>query len=197
MKQNNKFKRIGKTTPGYLLIQSMTLVRIPLSIIFAIVLLYTKNPRSNLIWSVILLLIIETTDAFDGKIARRYRLVSESGAILDPYSDSIARLIIYWSLASKNLVIFLVPLCMALRDVTVAYSRIILARNNKTVSARISGKIKASVQAVGSFLALFGPYYWNSVGYWSFYTLSWIILSVTLLSAIEYVKDAYLATRKN
>ena len=143
-----------------------------------------------------ILVAVEATDLFDGIIARRKRLESEYGATLDPYSDSITRLIIYWSLASKNLVFLVIPLTMAVRDITVAYARIILAKKNQSVSARTSGKIKATTQAVGSFLALLGPFYWNFIGYWSFYALSWIIITVTFFSAVEYVKDAILALRK-
>lgn len=181
---------------GYFLIQSITLARIPLSMLFMIVLLVSKDSSGSLIVSLPLLLLIEATDAFDGKIARRFNLVSEYGATLDPYSDSISRLIVYASLASQNLVILLVPLSMAIRDITVAYSRILLAQKNLSVSARISGKIKATVQATGSILALLGSFYWSYIGYWSFYALSWIIITVTLLSSIEYIKDAVLAIRQ-
>lgn len=180
---------------GYILIQSVTLVRIPLSVIFFIVLIVGKESTLTLVVALCLLLLVETTDAVDGHIARHFNLASEYGATLDPYSDSISRLIIYSALASKNLVFLLVPLIMALRDITVAYARIILAKKNRSVSARISGKIKAIVQAVGSFLAILGPYYWDRIGGWSFYALSWIIISVTFLSSIEYVRDAFLATK--
>jgi len=180
---------------GYLLLQLMTLGRIPIAALFLIVLIYGQDNTSNLILNLILLLIIEFTDLFDGKIARRSGLVSEWGATLDPFADSVSRLIVYWALATKGLVIFLVPLIMALRDITVAYSRIVLAQNNRTVSAKKSGKLKATVQAIGAYLALFGPYYWEYTGRWSFYALSWIIITVTLLSAIAYVKDALSSSR--
>jgi CDP-diacylglycerol--glycerol-3-phosphate 3-phosphatidyltransferase len=180
---------------GYLLLQLMTLGRIPIAALFLIVLIYGKDTTSNLILNLILLLIIEFTDLFDGKIARRSGLASEWGATLDPFADSVSRLIVYWALATKGLVIFLVPFIMALRDITVAYSRIVLAQNNRTVSAKKSGKLKATVQAIGAYLALFGPYYWEYTGRWSFYALSWIIITVTLLSAIAYVKDALSSSR--
>ena len=181
---------------GYFIIQTITLARIPLSILFMILLLISKDDSSSLIIPLALLLLIEATDAFDGKIARRFNLVSEYGATLDPYADSISRLIVYVSLASQNLVILLVPLSMAVRDITVAYARILLAQKNLSVSARISGKVKATVQATGSILALLGPYYWSYVGNWSFYALSWTIVTVTLLSSIEYIKDAMHAIRQ-
>lgn len=197
MESNKKTVTTTKRRSGYILVQSMTLARIPLSILFLIIRLYGKNADLTLVLSLLLLVIIEFTDAFDGKIARRFGLASEYGATLDPFADSISRLIIYWALAMTNNVIFLVPLVMAVRDVTVAYSRIVLAQNQQTVSAKLSGKVKASVQATGSFLALFGPLYWNLIGYWSFYALSWLLIIVTLLSAIEYVKDALTTLRTN
>jgi CDP-diacylglycerol--glycerol-3-phosphate 3-phosphatidyltransferase len=182
---------------GYILVQSITLVRIPLSVLFFVVLFAFQESTLTLVIALILLLLIETTDAVDGHIARHFNLASEYGATLDPYADSISRLIVYSTLASKNLVLLLVPLTMALRDITVAYARILLAKKNRSVSARISGKIKAIVQAFGSFLAILGPYYWDRIGDWSFYALSWIIITVTFLSSIEYVRDALRTIKDN
>jgi CDP-diacylglycerol--glycerol-3-phosphate 3-phosphatidyltransferase len=185
-----------KTNPrGYILIQSITLVRIPLSVIFFVVFTTFNESTAILVLALGLLFLIETTDAVDGHIARHFKLASEYGATLDPYADSISRLIIYSALASKSLVLLLVPLIMALRDITVAYARILLAKMNRSVSARLSGKIKAIVQAIGSFLAILGPYYWERIGAWSFYVLSWIIISITFLSSIEYVRDAFRAIK--
>ncbi len=184
-----------KNPHGYILIQSVTLARIPLAIIFSIVMQTSEFSISTLIWSAGLLLLIEATDLLDGIFARRHSLVSEYGAMLDPFADSLSRLIIYWSLSTQGLVLFLVPLCMAIRDITVAYARILLAKKNQSVSARSSGKIKAAVQAVGSFFLLFGPIYWNLIGDWPINVLSGIIITVTLLSVVEYVRDAVLAVR--
>ena len=186
-----------KNFTGFIIIQSITLARIPLAVCFAIILLTGKDSQLKLALSLIILLLIEGTDAFDGIIARRLGLASEYGATLDPFADSISRLIVYSSMAAHNLVLLLVPLCMAVRDITVAYARIILAKKKLTVSARRSGKIKAVFQAIGAFLALFGPYYWEYTGNWSFYLLSWIIIVITLLSSIEYVNAAIQALRKS
>ena len=190
-----KPKQEKRRTQGYFLLQLMTLGRIPIAVLFLIILIYGREATFTLVINLLLLLIIEFTDLYDGIIARRYGLVSESGATLDPFADSVSRLIVYWALATKGLVILFVPLIMALRDITVAYSRIVLAQHKRTVSAKKSGKLKASVQAIGSFLALLGPYYWEPIGRWSFYALSWIIITVTFLSAIEYVKDAVSSSR--
>ena len=195
MKHKLGNKVYKKNPRGFILIQSVTLARIPLAIVFSIVLHTKEFAVHTLIWSTALLVLIEATDLLDGIFARRHSLVSEYGAMLDPFADSLSRLIIYWSLASQGLVLFLVPLCMALRDITVAYARILLAKKAQSVSARSSGKIKASVQAVGSFLLLFGPVYWNITGDWTINVLSGIIITVTLLSTVEYVRDAILSVK--
>jgi len=182
-----------KATPGYVALQVMTLIRIPLGAGFGLILVYATEGSAKLIACLALLILIEASDLLDGVLARRFDLVSEYGAMLDPYADSITRLIVYWSMAAHGLVLFLVPLAMALRDITVAYARISLAKKNRTVSAKRSGKIKAMFQAIGAFLALLGPFYWDAVGNWSFHALSWVLITVTLLSAVEYVRSALLA----
>jgi CDP-diacylglycerol---glycerol-3-phosphate 3-phosphatidyltransferase len=191
-KQNIKKRKIG-----FIIIQSITLLRIPLSILFAVILLTESLQGTRFILSLVILLLIEATDLFDGPIARHFNLSSEYGATLDPYADSISRIIVFFSLALSGLVLLLLPLCMALRDITVAYSRIILAKKGFSVSAKKSGKIKATFQALGGIAALFGPYYWKVIGKWSFYALSWILIVVTLLSAVEYVASAIKAFKKN
>jgi CDP-diacylglycerol---glycerol-3-phosphate 3-phosphatidyltransferase len=190
--ENSAYK---KNKTGYILVQILTLIRIPLAILFAVFLLSGRDSATKLIITMTLLVLVETTDAIDGKIARYYKLVSEYGATLDPFADSISRLLIYWAMASHNLVLFLVPLCMAVRDITVAYSRILLAQRGRSVSARISGKIKAMVQASLSPLILLSPYYLEHTGRWPFYVLSWFVIVVTLLSAVQYVRDAIISIK--
>ena len=194
-KIENQAYRENKT--GYILVQILTLIRIPLAVLFAVFLLSGKDSVTKLVLTLSLLVLIETTDAIDGKIARFFKLVSEYGATLDPFADSISRLIVYWAMASHNLILFLVPLSMAVRDITVAYSRILLAQRGHSVSARISGKVKAVVQASVSPLVLLSPYYLDHTGKWPYYALSWLVISVTLLSAVQYVRDAVISIKSH
>ena len=188
---------IQKNKTGFIIVQSITLIRIPLAITFAALLLALNDQGVRFVVSLLILLLIEATDLFDGPIARHFDLSSEYGATLDPYADSISRIIVYFAMALSGLVMMVLPLCMALRDVTVAYSRIILAKKGFSVSAKKSGKIKAAFQAIGGIAALLGPYYWNVIGKWSFYFLSWTLIIVTLLSSVEYVSSALKAFKKN
>ncbi|MFC2158779.1 CDP-alcohol phosphatidyltransferase family protein [Acidobacteriota bacterium] len=180
----------------YLFVQLFTIFRIPLAVTFGIIFLTTSSQLS-LIVCLALLLLIEATDLFDGPLARKFNVASEFGATLDPFSDSISRLIIYFSFAYNDYVIFFVPVSMAIRDIIVAYSRIILAQRGKSVSAKISGKIKAMVQSTGSFFILLGPFYWGEIGSNVYYFLSWLIITVTLLSSVQYGRSAIQAVSES
>ena len=175
----------------FLWVQFFTLIRIPIAILLAVLLINTnKWTYINILVYACLSGLIEISDLLDGHFARKYGIVTEWGAMLDPYADSVSRLITYWGLAMANLIIPFVPLSMALRDITVAYCRITLSRFGKTVSAKRSGKIKAVFQGVGAILIIFGPLYWPYTGRWTLYLLSWLIISVTLISIIEYAAGA-------
>ncbi len=176
-------------------VQILTLARLPLAAAFAAILLSSSLSSSVLILCAILVISLELTDLFDGILARKIGVVTEWGAMLDPYSDSISRITVYWALAYRGLAMALVPLVMACRDVTVAYCRIILTRGGRSVSAKWSGKIKAQFQAIGSVLLLVGPLYWNYTGRWTIDALSWVVTAVTLFSVVEYVGAAISASR--
>ncbi len=176
----------------FILVQAMTVSRIPLALAFGVLLHHSEYKFWSVFICLFLLAIIELSDAIDGFIARRSGVTSEWGAMLDPYADSISRLIIYFSLAinSQRLTIIWLPIIMALRDITVAYSRIVLTKKGKSVKAKWSGKWKARFQAVGAFLLLLGPAYWGFTGEWLKYFLSWVILLVTAAYAFQYVQSA-------
>jgi len=179
----------------FLAVQVLTLSRIPLAVLFALLLVNLEWGLGSFLICFVLLLAIELTDLLDGIVARRLGLVTEWGAMLDPYADSTARLIVFWALASEHLVLGLVPLVMALRDVSVAYCRIILSRHGQSVSARLSGKIKAVVQCAAAWTALPGPYYYDLIGRWTIPALSWLVIVVTALSAVQYAQGAFQAAR--
>ena len=179
----------------FILVQLLTLSRIPMAMIFGLTLNFCDWSYGVLLFCLILLGLIEISDLLDGFSARKLGLVSEHGAMLDPYADSVSRLIVFWSMASAtyngtHYIIFFVPLVMALRDVTVAYSRIILTKHNRSVAAKRSGKIKAIVQGVGAFIILLGPVYWSFIGSWPRHVLSWIIIIATAASVVEYAASA-------
>jgi CDP-diacylglycerol--glycerol-3-phosphate 3-phosphatidyltransferase len=179
----------------YLLVQYITVARVPLSVAAGLLLWYSEP--GQLLASIVvgLLVICELTDIFDGHLARKLGASSPFGALFDPYCDSISRMIIFFGLATKGLCPMWLFLVMALRDVSVAYIRIMYILSGKKPSARLSGKTKAWVQGLGAIaLAVLYAYSNLSLGngdfvFWQRWmptTIVLLVAAVTLWSLLDY-----------
>lgn len=137
----------------------LTLLRLIISPIFLFV--YLKHDSfgiSSLSLPYVLLflwLLSELSDAFDGYLARKYNQVTDLGKILDPMADSISRITVFLSFteAPVKLPIYLVFIFLY-RDSVVSTLRTICALKGFALAARLSGKIKAIIQAVAAFIIL-------------------------------------------
>ena len=74
-------RNLERIKKGFIII--LTLIRIPLTILFIILFNTTNNKSPQLI----ILSLIILTDFIDGKIARKLNIQSKIGSILDPYCD--------------------------------------------------------------------------------------------------------------
>lgn len=141
-----------------------------------------------------LLAVAELSDAFDGYLARKYNQVTDFGKIFDPMADSIARLSVLLTFTQPpvNLPMPLIFIFLY-RDSVISTLRTICALRGFALAARVSGKIKAAVQAAASFAILFLMIP-QSVGYISQEQLqaySTFIVSLaaiyTLYSGFDYI----------
>ncbi len=136
----------------YLLVQCLTAARVPLAggVVAA---LATASAASAGAWAAVgLLALIELTDFLDGMLARRFGVAGRFGELFDPYCDSISRLIVFFALASAGLAPLWLLAVLAIRDVSVAYIRILCMHTGRKVAARFSGKLKAVVQGGGAIV---------------------------------------------
>lgn len=182
-------------------VTAITMSRVPVSIAFVLVVTLADPTRIPVFIGLILMLTaIEVSDGLDGHLARKWGVGSEWGAMLDPYSDSVARLIVYFGLGQAGLVHPALVLVMAFRDVTVAYCRILLTQNGRSVGAMLSGKIKAVVQAVGAYAAVLSVYLpfvfktGNPIAV-SSTVIALVVGAVTLWSIGQYASGALAAVR--
>lgn len=175
-----------------------TFIRIFISPIFLLVyILHDSVGISNTLLPYILIFLLgvsELSDAFDGYLARKYNQVTDLGKILDPMADSISRLSVFLTFTQQpvNLPMPLIFLFLY-RDSVVSTLRTICALKGFALAARMSGKIKAGIQAVAAFVIL-GLMIPHSMGLLSDSTLqNWSALAAgiaaiyTVYSGIDYV----------
>lgn len=104
--------------------------------------------------ALLMLILIEISDGIDGFVARKFNQVTDMGKYLDPLADSMSRLTIFLSFLLMDFIPWWIFLVFLYRDVTVSGVRIFAIKEGTVVSARISGKLKAIFQAIGSFAVL-------------------------------------------
>lgn len=180
----------------------LTLGRILLSPIFLIAyLFYQELGMSLMVLPFVLLFIVilaELSDFLDGIVARRKNEVTELGKILDPMADSIFRLSFFFTLTQGfvRLPLWLV-LFFFYRDSIVSTLRTVCALRGIALAARLSGKIKAAVQATAAFLilSLMVPYALGMLDINLFRDIAfYIVLAAviyTVASGVEYIKANY------
>ncbi|MDR2539886.1 MAG: CDP-alcohol phosphatidyltransferase family protein [Chlamydiales bacterium] len=176
----------------------LTLLRVLLGPIFVAFYLYHDQWGFTLFSLPYVLLCLavlsEISDVFDGLLARRYNKVTDLGKLLDPMADSIFRLSVFLAFTQGVIQLPLLLVCIFFyRDIVISTLRVLCGLRGFALAARLSGKIKAVVQAIVIFfiLIMIIPY---SLGYlelsilrkFSIYSVS-VGVIYTLYSGWEYI----------
>lgn len=181
----------------------LTLLRIalvPLIVLFMLL----RFPLSYLI-AYALFGVAAITDHFDGKIARRDKLITDFGKFADPLADKI--------LVISILVVFVkhdlcqaVPLIIILfREFSVTSIRLVAAAQGKVIAANMWGKVKTVCQIVAicvvftleSVFDIISLATDNVVVLYDImnvfktidYVFIWIATAVTVISGVKYLVD--------
>lgn len=113
--------------------------------------------------SLILFAAASITDMIDGKMARKYNLVTDFGKFLDPLADKMLTTAAYlgfmfiYSKAGGNygLQMTTIVFIVLFREFMVSSLRLVTAKSGLVVAANIWGKLKTVSQMVGLVVALF------------------------------------------
>jgi CDP-diacylglycerol--glycerol-3-phosphate 3-phosphatidyltransferase len=134
------------------------------------------------------------TDMLDGKIARKYNLVTDFGKFMDPLAD---KLMVFGAMLGiiiingGNVVFAKVFTCAAFliifRELAVTSMRMIVSSSaGIVVAANIFGKLKTVSQIIGIIIILIEPMIWE--GYVASYVMTAIMVATTMFSGFSYFK---------
>ena len=123
------------------------------------------------------------TDALDGKIARKYNLVTNFGKFMDPLADKLlVNLALIGLMALGKVNIWLVMLIIA-RDFIISGFRLVAAEKGSVIAASIWGKVKTAAQMVMVCFLIMDISQIRIVGV----VLQWLVCLLTLFSLIDYL----------
>lgn len=137
-------------------------------------------------WALAVYIIACLSDLVDGKIARKYNLVTDFGKFMDPLADKMLVLAAMCYFVEVGLMPGWVVAVVLLREFGVSGLRLLAVEQGIVIAAAWSGKIKTGVTMVALGLLILATESWfpapNVVA-----VVCWLlILITTLYSGIEY-----------
>lgn len=163
----------------------LTLLRICLIPVFVILML--SQVSNFFLISCIIFIIASITDFLDGKIARKYNLVTDFGKFMDPLADKLLVLSALICMIEYDLVAGWMVIIIVARELTVSILRAIAADNGKVIAVSGGGKIKTTSQMIAIILLLIGANYSNSQIVFVGTIAMYIATIFTLYSGIDYL----------
>ena len=134
------------------------------------------------------------TDFFDGRIARRYGLISDFGKIWDPIADKALTGAAFIGLSILLELPWWVTIIILIREWGITWMRVVMLKY-EVMAAAAGGKLKTVLQSIA--LLMFLPYpnqlTRDLLPFW--FVLSWLVMGaafvLTVVTGAMYVRDAW------
>nr|WP_314277096.1 CDP-diacylglycerol--glycerol-3-phosphate 3-phosphatidyltransferase [uncultured Peptostreptococcus sp.] len=154
---------------------------VPVFILFT----YLPIPGRYLI-SLIIFLIAAITDALDGKIARKYNIITDFGKFMDPLADKLLVIAALICLIGPGFVPAWIVTLIVARELSVSIMRAIAAADGKVIAAANSGKIKTVTQMLAIVFLLLGGHIGGGIILTVGTILIYVSALLTIYSGYEY-----------
>lgn len=163
----------------------LTIFRVVL-IPFFLVFLYTDLwGRGNLYIAAAIFIIASLTDLIDGKIARKYNLVTNFGKFMDPLADKLLVCSAMIALVDLGKIAGWIVIVIIAREFIISGFRLIASDNGVVIAASYWGKFKTAFQMVTVIVLILNipGKVFDVIGT----VLIYISLALTVISLIDYL----------
>ena len=138
----------------------------------------------------ILFIIASLTDFFDGKVARKYNMVTDFGKMIDAISDKMLTNSLLVILASNGMISPIIAVIFIVRDIAVDSMKMIVGNKGHAVAAIGIAKLKTATLMVGLTLTLFYNLPFELIGIRVSDCLLIISSILSIVSAFQYYNMA-------
>ena len=182
---------------------TLSLIRVLLVPVFVVTLFTMREVGIwGLIVPTIIYILTGLTDMLDGKIARKYNLVTDFGKFIDPLADkfmviaSQIAILVHMLLMGEiklALVFVWLVLLILLRELGVTSLRLVVAgKSGIVVAASMLGKMKTVSQMAGTVIIILEPILIDLVPWFSNHLVAYVCMGImaftTLFSGLDYLK---------
>ncbi|RGU47279.1 CDP-diacylglycerol--glycerol-3-phosphate 3-phosphatidyltransferase [Coprococcus comes] len=162
----------------------LTILRVILIPFFVVFMLFDITGAADKWIALVIFCVASLTDMLDGKIARKYNLVTNFGKFMDPLADKLLVCTALICLTSMNRLNVIVVLVIIAREFIISGFRLVASDNGIVIAASYWGKFKTvSQMALIIVLIMDLGGVWNVAGT----VLTWVALLLTIVSLIDYI----------
>lgn len=162
----------------------LTILRVIMVPFFVLFMLTDIGGPANKWISLILFVVASLTDLLDGKIARKYNLVTNFGKFMDPLADKLLVCSAMICLIEMNKLDAWIVIVIISREFIISGFRLVASDSGVVIAASYWGKFKTVFQMamiivliadLGGFFDMLGT------------VLVWAALALTIISLLDYV----------
>lgn len=163
----------------------LTILRVILIPFFVVFMLFDITGAADKWIALVIFCVASLTDMLDGKIARKYNLVTNFGKFMDPLADKLLVCTALICLTSMNRLNVIVVLVIIAREFIISGFRLIAADNNIVIAASMWGKFKTTFQMAMIILLILN---WQMIWFQVLTTIVvYVALVLTIVSLIDYL----------
>ena len=167
----------------------LTILRMIMIPVFLVVLYIPGLGMAGNIAAAAIFILASITDFLDGKIARKYNLVTNFGKFMDPLADKLLVCSALIALVDFDKVAALIVIIIIAREFIISGFRLIAADNGVVIAASYWGKFKTTFQMIMIILLILDLNYPFS-GVVNM-VVTYIALILTVVSLIDYIVKNY------
>ncbi|MCQ2527550.1 MAG: CDP-diacylglycerol--glycerol-3-phosphate 3-phosphatidyltransferase [Saccharofermentans sp.] len=137
----------------------------------------------GLLIAAFIFIVASLTDMMDGKIARKYNLITNLGKFLDSLADKMLVIAVLIAFVELHRVSAWFLMIIVLRELAVTGIRLLASKEGVVMAAKMIGKIKTTVQMIAIIYLMFEPTLCKITGMTYFETNAIMIFGDVLIVA--------------
>lgn len=163
----------------------LTVARVILIPFFVFFLLFDSS-NDAFKWTALAIFIIASlTDMLDGKIARKYNLITDFGKFMDPLADKLLVCSAMIGLIELGRIPSWIVIIIIAREFVISGFRLIAADNGRVIAASYWGKFKTTFQMIMVILMIANID--HPVMHVLTTVIMWVALALTIISLVDYL----------
>lgn len=173
----------------------LTILRIVIIPLFVLFLYVDIGDNMNSYIAALLFIVASLTDLLDGKIARKYNLVTNFGKFMDPLADKLLVCSALIALVDIEKLAGWIVIIIIARDFIINGLRVLAADNGIVIAASYWGKLKTTCQMIMIVLLIVDldiPYMYVINNFFVY-----IALILTIISLFDYIYKNYKVLMKS